>query len=113
MLKHLSQYIKKQKTDSTEVNLFLIEDDNDLQVSYNIMRGNDKVLIDYLVDQALHSRHDKVQKVLNGLYLSQRSLYDIYNNIITPTMHRFGDMWHKDELSIIEKHFGSQTIEMH
>jgi len=110
LLEHLSQYIQNRKTESSEVNLFPIEDDNDLQVSYNIMRSNDETLIDYLIEQALNSRHDKVQKVLNGLYLSERPLYDIYDKIITPIMHRFGEMWHKDRLSIIEEHFGSQTI---
>jgi excisionase family DNA binding protein len=110
MIDHLNDYIRCNRNDSTEVNLFPLEDDDDLQVSYNIMKSKDKLIIDYLIEHALLSRHDKVQKVLNGLYLSERALYDIYDNIITPIMYRFGEMWHNDELSIIEEHFGSQTI---
>lgn len=110
LMAHLGDYVKKYNHDSVKVNLFPLEDESDLQVSYHVVKGNFEVLIDHLVQRALESKLDKVQQVLNGLYLADYPLYEIYDRLITPALHRFGEMWVKGELSIIEEHFGSQTI---
>ena len=110
LMAHLGNYIKDNNNDNTRVNLFPLEDEADLQLSYHIIKGDFDHLRNYLIEQALASKSEKVQQVLNGSYLSDYPLYEIYDRLITPVMHRFGEMWVNDDISIIEEHFGSQTI---
>lgn len=110
LMKHLGNYVKNHQKNNIGINLFPIENEQDLQVSYRILKHDFSYLIDYIMEQALECRQEKVQQVLNGLYLGQYPLHEIYDHVITPIMHRFGEMWHNNELSIIEEHFGSQTI---
>ncbi len=110
LMSHLSNYVNTYKNKNTEINLFPIETEADLQISYRIMKGDYEYLVNYMMEQALSCRQDNLQQVLNGLYLGQHPLYTIYDKVITPIMHRFGDLWHNNELTIIEEHFGSQTI---
>lgn len=110
MMSHLGEYVKKYKKKHTIINLFPMEDEQDLQISYRILKHDYPFLIEYVISQALEARLEKVQQVLNGLYLGQHPLHEIYDHLITPVLYRLGQMWHDDELSIIEEHFGSQTI---
>lgn len=110
LMVHLGNYIKQHTNDNIRVNLFPLEDETDLQVSYCIVKGDFEYLRKYLVEQALASKSEKVQQVLNGLYLSDYPLHEIYDRLVTPALHRFGEMWANDEISVIEEHFGSQTI---
>lgn len=110
LMAHLGDYLKKYHHDSAKVNLFPLADENDLQVSYQVVKGDFAVLIEHLVQRALESKLDRVQQLLNGLYLADYPLYEIYDRLITPALHRLGEMWVQGELSVIEEHFGSQTI---
>lgn len=110
LMAHLGDYVKKYSHDAVKVHLFPLEDESDLEVSYHIVKGDFNVLIDHVIRRALESKLDKVQQVLNGLYLADYPLYEIYDRLVTPALHRFGEMWVGGDLSIIEEHFGSQTI---
>jgi methanogenic corrinoid protein MtbC1 len=107
---HLGNCIKQNNNDNTKINLFPLEDEADLQVSYYVVKGDFDYLRKYVIEQALASKPEKVQQVLNGLYPSDYPLYEIDDRLIMPVLQRFGEMWVNDELSIIEEHFGSQTI---
>lgn len=110
LMAHLGDYVKKYSHDAVKVHLFPLEDESDLEVSYHIVKGDFDILIDHVIRRALESKLDKVQQVLNGLYLADYPLYEIYDRLITPALHRFGEMWVGGGLSIIEEHFGSQTL---
>lgn len=110
MMTNLANYVKNNKSDTTRVNLFPLEDEVDLQVSYHIVKGDFNFLREYVAGKALTSESEKVQQVLNGLYLSNYPLYEIYDRLVTPVLHKFGELWRNEDLSIIEEHFGSQAI---
>lgn len=110
LMTHLSNYVKKHRNETTKVNLFPVEEKEDIRLSYYIVKGNFDFLINYVIKMALQAKSDKVQQALNGLYLSNYPLHEIYDRLITPVLHKFGEMWVNDEISIIEEHFGSQTI---
>ena len=109
-MNHLGNYVRKYKKKSTEINLFPMESEKDLEISYQILKGDYEYLQSYIIQHGLNSRQDLVQKVLNGLYLGQHALHEIYDHLITPVMHRLGRMWETGELSVIEEHFASQTV---
>jgi excisionase family DNA binding protein len=110
LMTHLSEFLEKNKKKSSKVNVFPIENKTDLDISYYILKGNYKNLIDYTNKKALRGDRNAVQKVLNGLYLGQYELYQIYDQLMTPVLHRIGSQWQKNQISIIEEHIASQTI---
>lgn len=109
-LSHLSKFIENHKKYARKAHVFPIENDADLQISHYILKGDFNFLIDHLYIQALSGNHREMQKVLNGLYLSQYPLYQIYDQLLTVVLHRLGDMWASGAISVIEEHIASQGI---
>ncbi|MBD3290423.1 helix-turn-helix domain-containing protein [candidate division KSB1 bacterium] len=110
LMQHLADFLKNYKKDKSKVNLFPVEDDSDLEISYHILKRNCNHLINYIHEQALMGHREQVQKALNGMYLGQYPLYLIYDKIVTPILWKIGDMWESGEKTIIEEHFVTQTI---
>lgn len=110
MLNHIADFLEKNKKKTSKANLFPIEDSEDIQVSYFIMKNDYTFLRDYLYKQAIACRRDKVQQVFNGLYLGQNALHTIYDHLITPVLHRIGSNWEQGKISVTEEHFSTQTI---
>ncbi len=109
-LSHLSKFIENHKKQNTKAHVFPIESDSDLQISHYILKGDFDFLSDHVYINALGGNRHEVQKVLNGLYLSQYPLYHIYDHLITPVLHRVGEMWENGTISIIEEHIAAQGI---
>ncbi|MEJ2636725.1 MAG: helix-turn-helix domain-containing protein [Calditrichia bacterium] len=110
LMEHLAAFLEKNKKKTERVNLFPLENKTDLQISNRILKGDFAYLIGYSYDQALACNRDKLQQVLNGLYLAQYPLHQIYDRLITPVLYRVGDLWEQEKLSIVEEHIASQTI---
>lgn len=109
-LSHLAKFLAKHKKQNTKAHVFPIENDADLQISHHIFKRDLNFLIDHSYVLALNGNRTELQKVLNGLYLSQYPLYQIYDQLITPVLHRLGDMWETGVISVIEEHIASQGI---
>jgi len=107
---HISEFLQEHEDKIEQANFLPIESESDLQLSYELMQGNIDFLVDFLFKQALSRDRRQVHKVLKGLYLAQQPLHWIYDNIITPVLHKIGDHWEAKDLSIIEEHFAAQTI---
>jgi len=107
---HLSDFLEQNEKKMQKANLFPIEKESDLETSYHIIKGDYQYLSDQIYELALEQNRERIQKILNGLYLGQHPLHRIYDKVITPTLHRIGNKWESQELSIVEEHFASQTI---
>jgi excisionase family DNA binding protein len=110
LMSHLSEFLERNKKKASKVNVFPIENKSDLDISYYILKGNYKNLINHMYKRSIAGDRNAVQKVLNGLYLGQYELYNIYDELITPVLHRIGSQWQKNQISVIEEHIASQTI---
>ena len=110
LFEHLAAFLDKNKKNTTKINIFPAESESDLQITYHILRGNYSYLIEYIYQQALKSNLGKVFQVLNGLYLGQYPLHQIYDRLLSPVFKEIGINWSKGKLSIAEEHFASQTI---
>jgi len=110
LLKHFADFLEQNNKKVSKVNLFPLEDDIDLQISHYILKGNFDYLSNYILEQAFACDRQRVQRVLNGLYLGQYPLHVIFDEVLTPVLHQIGEMWEKGEKSITEEHFASQTI---
>lgn len=110
ILQHLASFIESHKKDNSRVNLFPLESESDLLISHYILKGNYEYLQKYVIEKAMECQRKKVQQVLNGLYLAQYPLHEIYDKLLTPVFHKIGDHWFKNKISVIQEHFASQAI---
>lgn len=109
-MQHFAQFLAQNNKKISKINVFPIDTDSDLQISYHILKGNFKLLIDYVLEQAFLSNRDRVQYLMNGLYLSQYALYEIFDNLVTPVLYKIGDMWEQGQKTVTEEHIASQVI---
>lgn len=110
LMEHLSAFLGEHKDKTEKVNLFPIESETDLRISYHILKGDFSYLDNYILKQALTANIERVQQVLNGLYLAQYQLHQIYDRLLTPVLHEIGQMWADGKMSIAEEHIASQVI---
>ncbi len=110
LMNHLADFIKQNKKPKAKVNVFELDTNEDLDISYNIMKENFDFLKNQLLQYAMNCDRYRTQQVLNGLYLADHPLYFIYDEIITPVLYKIGEMWEREELSVVEEHFATQTI---
>lgn len=110
LMSHLADFLEKNKKKTARVNLFPIEDETDLQISHHILKGDFEYLIGYLQEQAFSGNRNRVQQVMNGLYLAQYPLHKIYDDLVTPVLHRIGDLWERGDIPVAKEHLASQTI---
>ena len=109
-LSHLSKFLENHKKQSSKAHVFPIENDADLQISHHILKRDLNFLIEHSYVLALNGKRSELQKVLNGLYLSQYPLYHIYDHLLTPVLHHLGEMWETGTILVIEEHIASQGI---
>jgi excisionase family DNA binding protein len=110
LMSHLADFLENNKKKTSKVNLFPIEDETDLQISQHILKGDFEYLITYLQENAFIGNRNRVQQVMNGLYLAQYPLHQIYDHLITPVLHNIGYLWEGGEIPVAKEHLASQTI---
>lgn len=110
LMEHLAAFLDRNKKKTEKVNLFPVENEADLKISHHILKGDFSYLIDYTLKKALSSDIEKIQQVLNGLYLGQYPLHEVYDHLITPVLQRIGQMWVNSKISIAEEHIAAQII---
>jgi excisionase family DNA binding protein len=110
LMEHLAKFLEKNKKKAEKVNLFPLESEADLRISQRIIKGDFHYLSDYLLKNSLTANIEKIQQVLNGLYLGQYPLSQIYDHLITPVLHEIGQLWVDEKISIAEEHIASQSI---
>ncbi|MBN1350099.1 helix-turn-helix domain-containing protein [candidate division KSB1 bacterium] len=84
------------------------EDDPDL--NSQILKRNFGYLQSFLFEEAIGGKHIPVRQVLQGLYLNQTAPARIFDELITPVLHRIGDSWEKKEITVLTEHIASQII---
>ena len=110
LMSHLAAFVEKNKKKNSKVNLFTLESEEDIEISYRILKGEFRFLNTYVLEQSLVCNREKIQQVLNGLYLGQYPLHQIYDLIVTPVLHQIGYLWEENKLSVIQEHLASQAI---
>ncbi len=110
LMTHLASFVEKNKKKHSKVNLFTLESEQDIEISYRILRGDYRFLNKYVLEQSLICNREQIQQVFNGLYLGQYPLHQIYDLIVTPVLHQVGYLWEENKLSVIQEHLASQAI---
>lgn len=110
LLADVAEFLASHKDKRPHVQIFPIESEEDLQISLAILKHNFDYLMDYILGQALASRRERVQQVLNGMYLNGHGLPEIYDAVVTPVLHTIGDLWEQGEITAVEEHLASNAI---
>ena len=110
MMSHFAEFLEKNNKKISKVNVFPIEGDSDLEIGHHILKGNFEYLTEYVLEQAFLSNRDRVQYVMNGLYIGQYPLYEIYDNLVTHVLYNIGELWEQNIKSVTEEHIATQTI---
>jgi excisionase family DNA binding protein len=109
-IEQLTKFAKENKTLTSRVNLFPIENATDVKISYEVLKGELATLQERVLEQALACNRDRVIQVLNGLYLADFPLHQIYDQLLKPIFYKIGELWTQQKISILEEHFATQTI---
>jgi excisionase family DNA binding protein len=110
LMTHLARFLKSQQGRHARLNLFPVENQEDLDIAHDIGKQNWDALVQRTLRFALASSRTGVQRIFNGLYLSDNSLYQIYDSLVTPVLYRLGEMWIRKELSVVEEHLATQNV---
>jgi excisionase family DNA binding protein len=110
LMTHLVSFIEKNNTQASKSHVFPIENEDDLEISFHVLKGDFEFLTKYMLRKSRSADRAAVSKVLSGLYLGQYTLHQIYDRLVTPVLQQIGTLWMNDELSIIEEHIAAQTI---
>lgn len=110
LMSDLVNFLAINEKKKARIDLFPLKSQEDLETSLAIVKKDYAKLIELVLKQALTSQRQQVQQVMNGLYLARVPLYEIYDQLLAPVMHRIGALWLDKKVTIIEEHFATQTI---
>ena len=110
LISHLARCLETYKTGTSKVNLFPVENEADLEISHRILKRDFPFLTEYVLNHALECRRELIQQVLNGLYLAQVPLHEIYDKIMVPVLYRIGRAWNDGHITVAREHLASQCI---
>lgn len=107
---HLTKFLKENKKQTSRVNLFPIENETDIKISHQVLKGDMETLQTLVLEQAFACNRERVLHILNSLYLADHPLYQIYDKLLKPVFYKIGDLWRNEKISILDEHFATQTI---
>jgi len=110
LLRHLAAFAMEHEKYAQRLSLLPLDNQVNLELSNQILRADMDELIPFVLDRAISCDQDTVKTVLSGLYMVNQDLAAIYDDLLTPVLHRIGEMWMEGNLSVTEEHLASQTI---
>jgi len=110
ILRHINEFLAKNKKKSKKVNIIELEGIKDRKLIQNIDHGEYEKLLPVFIKQALNADGNRLKTTLTGLYMKQYLLHEIYDALVMPVLESIGDMWANNDISVAEEHLASNTI---
>tara|TARA_B100001146_G_scaffold223862_1_gene239681 strand:+ start:254 stop:1114 length:861 start_codon:yes stop_codon:yes gene_type:complete len=110
ILRHINEFLAKNKKKSKKVNIVELEGIKDRKLIQNIDHGEYEKLLPVFIKQALNADGNRLKTTLTGLYMKQYLLHEIYDALVMPVLESIGDMWANNDISVAEEHLASNTI---
>jgi len=63
-----------------------------------------------LFQHLVEGHEEETGALLLTAYLHGQSLASLFDRVVTPAMHRVGDLWYRGELTIADEHLATQTV---
>ena len=109
-LKHINKFLLKNNKKTNKVNIFEINKINDKYLIHNIGNCNYTVLQSLLFTYAITAEEKYIKTIITGLYLKGIPIYEIYDLLVLPVLHKIGEEWVCDNITIPEEHLASEVI---
>ncbi|GAB4342053.1 MAG: hypothetical protein Kow0037_29110 [Calditrichia bacterium] len=109
---HLSEFMEQHRRKKARVPLLPIEKSDDVELTAKIFSDDTAYLQQQILEQAKLGAIERVLFILSGMISIPKPLHEIYDHLITPVLHRLGELWENEKLSIVEEHLASQTIRL-
>ncbi|CAN5886196.1 hypothetical protein BH18ACI4_BH18ACI4_22430 [soil metagenome] len=71
--------------------------------------SREKVSSALLFRHLVEGHEEETAALLINAYLQGQSLASLFDRVVTPAMHRVGDLWYRGELTIADEHLATQT----
>ncbi|GAB4177983.1 MAG: excisionase family DNA-binding protein [Calditrichia bacterium] len=110
LMEHLIDFVEHHKKKADQVSIFPIESAKDVELSFHVVKRNYPYLIQYTLDNAFEGNRHNIQVVLNGLYLAQVPLHEMYDQLLSPVLVKVGELWADGTMSISMEHLATQAI---
>ena len=110
LMKHINEYLKSNSSESKKVTAIPYDTSEHRQLNHLIQKHNITELHLHLLNNALKSHRDTVNWIITGLALAQYPVYKIFDELITPVLHKIGEMWEMNHLTVAEEHIASDII---
>ena len=110
LMKHINEYLKSYSSESKKVTAIPYDTSEHRQLNHLIQKHNITELHLHLLNNALKSHRDTVNLIVTGLALAQYPVYNIFDELITPVLHKIGKMWEMNHLTVAEEHIASDII---
>ena len=110
LMKHLNEYLKSHSDDSRKATAIPYDTSEHRQLNHLIQKRDIKELHLHLLNSAIKSHRETVNLIITGLALAQYPVYKIFDELITPVLHKIGEMWEMNHLTVAEEHMASDII---
>jgi len=110
LMKHINEYLKSNSDDSRKATAIPYDTSEHRQLNHLIQKRDIKELNLHLLNSAIKSQRETVNLIITGLALAQYPVYKIFDELITPVLHKIGEMWEMDRLTIAEEHVASDIV---
>lgn len=110
LMSHLADFATTHEKGGGHVNILPLDTAEEREAAYHIQQGNYQLLVPRVEQLALRGEYGQIHDVLAELYLARHPLYTIYDELVTPVLHRIGALWAEGKINVAEEHVASQGI---
>jgi excisionase family DNA binding protein len=110
LMKHINEYLKNHSKDRKNITVLPYDSTEHRQLNHLIQHHKIDELKEYLLRYAIESKYNEVTMIIIGLALSQYPIFKMFDELVTPVLHKIGELWERGKLSVAEEHIASDII---
>ncbi|MFC1483878.1 B12-binding domain-containing protein [Candidatus Neomarinimicrobiota bacterium] len=110
LMSQLANFASHHEKGAGHINILTLDTPENRETAYHIQQGDCEYLVPQVEQLALQGDYAKIHDILSELYISRHPLPAIYDNLVTPVLHRIGELWAEGAINITEEHVASQGI---
>ncbi|MAT40164.1 MAG: hypothetical protein CL946_11235 [Ectothiorhodospiraceae bacterium] len=107
---HLTKFLEENEQHAGSENVSLLSKELDPDLRSLKLNGHLGSAKDYFMQHAFACNHDKVSQLLTLLFVKEYPVYQIYDELVSPTLHDVGELWKDGSIAVAEEHLASSTI---
>ena len=110
LMKHINEYLRNNTDVSKNITVLPYDSSEHRQLNHLILKHKIEDLKDHLLRYSLESKYEEVSMIITGLALGQYPIYKMFDELVTPVLHKIGDLWAHGKITVAEEHISSNII---